>query len=77
MKDSEITSQFDNLNTKFDSLNIEMQNNNIIGKKLQDSITHMTSDVAEIKTNILQNCKKLDTLESKIDQLISKTNHLT
>jgi len=39
---------------------------------LKGDITGLKGDITVIKDNTLQNCKKLDTLEKKIDQLISK-----
>jgi len=62
MDDRVIQSGFDSLNTKFDSLNIEIQNNNI-------TIKQMSSDITEIKSNILQNCKKLDGLSNDIKEI--------
>jgi len=60
--DDYIKSRFDTFDTKFDSLNVEMQNNNI-------TIKQMSDDITEIKSNILQNCKKLDDLSSDVKEI--------
>ncbi len=68
-----IQSGFDNLITKFNSLNVEIQNNNITIKEMKNDVSVIKSDVGMIlKDNVLQNCTKLDNLESKIDELLSK-----
>lgn len=51
-------------NRKFDNITIEMQNNNMAMKKIQD-------DVIEIKNITLQINKKLDDLEDNIKQVIN------
>ena len=69
---SEIKDIKDHFDTKFNSLNIEMQNNNITIIKMKEDISGIKSDIGILKDNVLQNCTKLDNLESKIDKLLSK-----
>ena len=69
---SELQELKNHFDTKFDSLNVEIQNNNTVIKTMQNDISGIKSDIGVLKDNVLQNCKKLDNLESKIDQLLFK-----
>ena len=70
----DIRDAFDTLYTNLDILILDIRHTHLLLRGMCNDIFILKSDIGIIKDSVLQTSLKLDSLEAKIDQLISERN---